>query len=94
MQNTCPASIAAISIFEDKEGAVKLALHLVSSYRSKNVDARHHHIRRWGMGGSVEVPNVVYDEHHGDSLPEPKQVSLFVGYDKGALMDRGSNVVE
>ena len=74
-----------ILVFEDNEGAIKLAENPMSSARSKHLDTRYHHIRMQCAENVVKLRHVSSDRQHADILTKPLAAGPF-SYHRNALM--------
>jgi hypothetical protein len=71
----------ATTVYEDNEGAVKLANKPMASNMTKHVDIKHHYIRELVNANSVVVVSVGTTDMLADgvtkALPEPKHRMIF-----------------
>ena len=47
--------IGAVNVFEDNEGAIKLAVNKIDSRRTKHINVKHHLVRNACDAGKVRV---------------------------------------
>ena len=57
-----------INVFEDNEGALKMANNPISSHRTKHIDVRHHFIRQHVQEGTISIVHIGTEEQHADVL--------------------------
>ena len=69
------------TVYEDNEGAVKLANNPMASNRTKHIDIKHHYIRELVDAKTVAVVSVGTTDMLADgltkALPEPKHTMIF-----------------
>jgi hypothetical protein len=69
------------TVYEDNEGAVKLANNPIASNKTKHIDIKHHYIRELVDAKTVAVVSVDTTDMLADgltkALPEPKHTMIF-----------------
>ena len=63
--------VGAVNVFEDNEGAMKLATNKHASPRTKHIDAKHHLARDASDARKVRVAYVRSGDQHADLLTKP-----------------------
>jgi hypothetical protein len=63
----CPPRVATV-IFEDNQGAIKLASNPLQSRRTKHIDVRYHHIRHHITAGTIRLVYINTKAQLADSL--------------------------
>ena len=64
--------VGAVNVFEDNEGAIKLATNKHASRRSKHIDVKHHLVRGASDARKVRVAYVRSEDQHADLLTKPQ----------------------
>lgn len=67
-----------VIMYEDNEGAIRLANNPLSSLRSKHIDVRYHFIRNEVSEGRVEVKHIRTESQRADILTKALPLDLFV----------------
>jgi hypothetical protein len=74
----------ATAVYEDNEGAAKLANNPMASNRTKHIDIKHHYIRELVNAKTIAVILVGTSDMLADrltkALPEPKHKMIFKRY--------------
>ena len=65
------------TIFEDNQGAVKLAQNPVSNSNSKYIDVRHHFLRELVRQGDISLIHVPSKYQHADILTKALAFDVF-----------------
>ena len=60
--------IGAVNVFEDSEGAIKLAVSKHACRRTKHINVRHHLVRDACDAGKVRVVYVRTEDQYADDL--------------------------
>ncbi|CAM9832049.1 unnamed protein product, partial [Ascophyllum nodosum] len=60
--------VGAVNVFEDNEGAIKLATNKHASRRTKHIDVKHHLVRDASDARKVRVAYVRSEDQHADLL--------------------------
>ena len=60
-----------MNVFEDIEGAIKLAINKHASGRTKHIDMEHHLVRDASDARMVRVAYVKSENQHADLLTKP-----------------------
>ena len=63
--------VGAVNVFEDNEGAIKLATNKHASLRTKHIDVKHHLVRDTSDARKVRVAYVRSGDQHADLLTKP-----------------------
>ena len=66
-----------VIMYEDNEGALRLASNPLSSNRTKHIDVRYHFIRDEVKRGSIMVLHVKSEGQHADALTKPLAIEVF-----------------
>ena len=69
--------VGAVNVFEDNEGAVKLATNKHASRRTKHDDVKHHLVREASDARKVRVAYVRSEDQHVDLLTKPLDMQTF-----------------
>ena len=69
-------------LFEDNEGAIKLATNKHASRRTKHIDAKHHLVRDTSDVRKVRVAYVRSEDQHTDLLTKPLDMQTFYKHAK------------
>ena len=69
--------VGAVNVFEDNEGAIKLATNKHASRRTKHIDVKHHLVRDASDAQRVRVTYVRSEDQHADLLTKPLDVKKF-----------------
>ena len=77
--------VDAVNVYEDNEGAIKLATNKHSSRRTKHIDVKHHLVRGACDAGKVRVVYVRSEDQHADLLTKPLDVKRFHRHAKTML---------
>ena len=81
-----PIRIGAVKVFEDNEGAIKLAVNKHASRRSKHIDVKHHLVRDAACdAGKVKVVCVRTEDQHADLFTKPLERQTFHKHAKTVL---------
>ena len=72
-----PPIDVAIELYEDNEGAIKMAKNRFSSRRTRHVDIKHHIVRDAIEGGVVHIEYVRSGEQHADILTKSVDAKTF-----------------
>ena len=68
------ACMPCIPLFEDNEGAIRIAKHPISNSNSKHIDVRHHFLREFVDRKEIEIIHVASQYQHAafltKALPE------------------------
>ena len=75
-------SVGAVNVFEDNEGAIKLATNKHASRRTKHIDVKHHLARDASDARRVRVACVRSDNQHTDLLTKPLDMQKFYKHAK------------
>jgi hypothetical protein len=86
LMSLCPQSQATV-LYEDNEGALKLAYSQTGGKRTKHIDIRHHHIRDCIQSGHVEVRSVKTIFQHADGLTKNLDVAKFMTHSSFIMND-------
>ena len=63
--------VGAVNVFEDNEGAIKLATNKHASRRTKHIDVKHHLVRNASDARKVRLAYVRSEDQHADLLTNP-----------------------
>ena len=77
--------VGAVNVFEDNEGAIKLATNKHASRRTKHIDVKHHLVRDASDAQRVRVAYVRSEDQHADFLTKPLDVKKFCKHAKFIL---------
>ena len=77
--------VGAVNVFEDNEGAIKLATNKHASRRTKHIDVKHHLVRDASDAQRVRVAYVRSEDQHADLLTKPLDVKKFCKHAKFIL---------
>ena len=69
--------VGAVNVFEDNEGAIKLATNKHASRRTKHIDVKHHLVRDASDARKVRVAYVRSEDQHADLLTKPLDMQKF-----------------
>ena len=69
-------------VFEDNQGAVKLAQNPITNSNSKHIDVRHHFLRELVRQRDIKVEQVPSEFQHADILTKTLAFDLFAFYRK------------
>ncbi|CAM9627818.1 unnamed protein product, partial [Ascophyllum nodosum] len=69
--------VGAVNVFEDNEGAIKLATNKHASHRTKHIDVKHHLMRDASDARKVRVAYVRLEDQHADLLTKPLDIQNF-----------------
>ena len=69
--------VGAVNVFEDNEGAIKLATNKHASRRTKHIDVKHHLLRDASDARKVRVACVRSGYQHADLLTKPLDMQTF-----------------
>ena len=69
--------IGAVNVFEDNEGAMKLAINRHASRRTKHIDARHNLGRGACDAGKIRVVYVRTEDWHANLFTMPLDIQTF-----------------
>ena len=76
--------VGTVNVFEDNEGAIKLATNK-HSRRTKHVDVKHHLVRDASDAQKVRVAYVRSGDQHADLLTKPLDMQKFYKHAKFIL---------
>ena len=71
------ARMPCIAMYEDNEGAIQIAKHLISNSNSKHIDVRHHFLRELVERKEVEIIHVASQYQHADFFTKALHESEF-----------------
>ena len=74
--------IVAVSVFEDNEGAIKLAVNKHASRRTKHIDAKRHTVRDTYIAGKVRIVYVRMEDQHADLFTKLLDMQKFYKHAK------------
>ena len=74
--------IGAVNVFEDIEGAIKLATNKHASRRTKHIDMKHHLVKDASNARKVRVAYVRSEYQHADLLTKPLDMQKFYKHAK------------
>ena len=77
--------VGAVNVFEDNEGAIKLATNKHASRRTKHIDVKRHLVRDASDARKVRVTYVTSEDQHADLLPKPLDMQKFYKHAKFIL---------
>ena len=77
--------VGAVNVFEDNEGAIKLATKKHASRRTKYIDGKHHLVRDASDARKVRVAYVKLEDQHADLLTKPLDMQTFYRHAKFIL---------
>ena len=77
--------VGAMNVFEDNEGAIKLATNKYASRRTKRIDVKHHLVRDASDARKVRVAYVRSEDQHADLLTKPLDMQKFYKHAKFIL---------
>ena len=77
--------VGAVNVFEDNEGAIKLATNKHASRRTKHIDVKHYLARDASDARKVRVAYVRSEDQHADLLTKPLGVQTFYKHAKFIL---------
>ena len=77
--------VGAVNVFEDNEGAIKLATKKHASRRTKYIDVKHHLVRDASDARKVRVAYVKLEDQHADLLTKPLDMQTFYRHAKFIL---------
>ena len=77
--------VGAVNVFEDNEGALKLATNKHASRRTKNIDVKHHLVRDASDARNIRVAYMRSGDQHVDLLPKPLDMQKFYKHAKFIL---------
>ena len=77
--------VGAVNLFEDNEGAIKLATNKHASRRTKHIDVKHHLVRDASDARKVRVAHVTSEDQHADLLTKPLDIQKFYKHAKFIL---------
>ena len=78
-------TVDAVNVFEDNEGAIKLATNKHASQRTKHIDVKHHLVRDASHARKVSVAYVRSEDQHADLLTKPLDMQKFYKHAKFIL---------
>ena len=70
-------SVSAVNVFEDNEGAIKLATNKHASRRTKHIDVKHHLVRDASEARKVRIAYVRSGDQHADLRTKPLDMQKF-----------------
>ena len=77
--------IGVATMFEDNEGAIKLAVNKHASRKTKCIDVKHHLVRDACDAGKVRVVYVRTEDQHADLSTKPLDIQKFHKHAKTVL---------
>ena len=77
--------VGAVNVFEDNEGAIKLATNKHACRRTKRIDVKHHLVRNTSDARKVGVACARSKDQHADLLTKPLDMQKFYKYAKFIL---------
>ena len=77
--------VGAVNVFEDNEGAIKLATNKHASRRTKHIDMKHHLVRDTSDVRRVKVVYARSEDQHADLLTKPLDMQKFYKHPKFIL---------
>ena len=77
--------VGAVNVFEDNEGAIKLATNKHASRRTKDINVKHHLVRDASDARKVRVVYVRSEDQHADLLTKPLDLQKFYKHAKFIL---------
>ena len=77
--------VGAVNVFEDNEGAIKLATNKYASRRTKHIDVKHHLVRDASDARNLIVAYVRSEDQHADLLTKPLDMQKFYKHAKFIL---------
>ena len=77
--------VGVVNVFEDNEGAIKLATNKHASCRTKHIDVKHHLVRDASDARKVRVAYVSSEDQHADLLTKPLNIQKFYKHAKFIL---------
>ena len=77
--------VGAVNVFEDNEGAIKLATNKHASRRTKHIDVKHHLVRDASDARKVRVAYVRSEDQHAGLLTKPLNMQRFYKHAKFIL---------
>ena len=77
--------VGAVNVFEDNEGAIKLATNKHARRRTKHIDVKHHLVRDAPDAQKVRVAYVKSEDQHTDLLNKPLDMQTFYKHAKFIL---------
>ena len=69
--------VGAVHVFDDNEGAIKLATNKHASRSTKHIDVKHHLVRDASDARKVRVAYVRSEDQHADLLTKPLDMQKF-----------------
>ena len=81
-----PIRADTVNVFEDNEGAIKLATNKHASRRTKHIDAKHHLVRDAYDVRKVRVAYVRSGDQHADLLTKLLDMQKFYKHAKFILI--------
>ena len=77
--------VGAVNVFEDNEGAIKLATNKYASRRTKHIDVKHHLVKDASDARNLIVAYVRSEDQHADLLTKPLDMQKFYKHAKFIL---------
>ena len=77
--------VGAMNVFEDNEGAIKLATNKYASRRTKHIDVKHHLVRDASDARKARVAYVRSEHQHANLLTTPLDMKKFYKHAKFIL---------
>ena len=77
--------VGAVDVFEDNEGAIKLAVNKHASRRTKHIDVKHHLVRDVSDAGKVRIVYVRTADQHADLFTKPLDMQKLYKHAKAVL---------
>ncbi|CAM9660910.1 unnamed protein product, partial [Choristocarpus tenellus] len=69
-----------VSVFEDNDGAIKIAKKVVSGGRTKHIDTRYHYVRQLEREGKIEIGYLQTEFQHADPFTKGLSKKSFNRY--------------
>ena len=80
-----PMRVGAVNVFEDNEGAIKLATNKHASRRTRHINVKHHLVRDASDARKVRVAYVRSEDQYTDLLSKPLDMQTFYKHAKFIL---------
>ena len=77
--------VGAVNVFEDNEGAIKLATNKHASRRTKYIDVKHHLVKDSSDARKVRIAYARLEDQHADLLTKPLDMQTFYRHAKFIL---------
>ena len=86
--------VGAVNVFEDNEGAIKLATNKHASRGTKHIDVKHHLVRDASDARKVRVAYVRSEDQHANLLTKPLGIHKFYKQAKtSSTIGEGGDVI-